>query len=110
MTRPSRAPFTTSASEGAIQASLALARIPEHLRGGIVRYLRDGIIPGSFLQAIISNQLRQACAVADHSLSMGDLKALTTWFMDLAPIASFGSLEKMQAWSNARHAERLKQS
>lgn len=105
-----RTVFTEHASEEALLASLALARIPQHLHGGIVRYLRDGVIPGSFLQAIISNELRQACAAADMSLNMGHLKALTGWLRDCAPLGSFGSLEKMQAWSNARHAERLRQA
>ena len=31
--------------------------IPEHMRGGIERYVNHGIPPGSFLTAIICNDL-----------------------------------------------------
>ena len=40
--------------------------IPEHMWGAIVRYYENGIPPGGFLEAVINNDLREACARADE--------------------------------------------
>lgn len=42
-----------------------LDRIPERMHGGIQRYLNDGIIPGSFLKAVLENDLVGATGQAD---------------------------------------------
>ncbi|MBB6228318.1 flagellar motor switch protein FliG [Polymorphobacter multimanifer] len=47
-------------------AAANMSTIPERLRGGLVRYIVKGIPTGHFLQAVISNDLREACARADE--------------------------------------------
>jgi len=42
-----------------------LEPLPPHMRPGILRYLNDGIIPGSFLKAVLENDLVGALAAAD---------------------------------------------
>ena len=38
------------------------ALIPQHMRGGIERYVMNGVPPGSFLTAVLSNDLKEAFA------------------------------------------------
>jgi len=42
-----------------------LEDLPEHMRGGVRRYLHDGIAPGSFLKAVMENDLVGAFGAAD---------------------------------------------
>ena len=44
--------------------------IPDHMRGGIDRYLDEGIEPGGFLTAVFSNQLVEALGAADLENTM----------------------------------------
>lgn len=49
--------------------AIATSEMPMHLRDGLVRYFNDGILPGSFLQAVLCNDLtsdppRRPCAAA----------------------------------------------
>lgn len=40
--------------------------IPEHLKAGLEMYVKDGIEPGSFLQAVLKNDLIMAVGLADQ--------------------------------------------
>ncbi len=42
-----------------------LRPLPERMHGGILRYLNDGILPGTFLRAVLANDLVGACGHAD---------------------------------------------
>ncbi len=46
-------------------ATLRYDRLPQTLRGGVYRYVEYGVLPGDFLTAVISNDLKEACARAD---------------------------------------------
>ena len=41
-----------------------LDTLPDYMRGGIIRYLQHGIKPGSFLTAILQNDLEMATLCA----------------------------------------------
>ena len=41
--------------------------IPDYMRGGLRRYLAHGIEPGSFLSAVLRNDLIDACGRADDT-------------------------------------------
>jgi len=79
---------------GALQASA----VPEHLRAGLVRYVADGILPGSFLQAVLVNDLTQAVLRADPS-SLAGLSALVTLLVDHVPAVAWGSRTAVLAWT-----------
>lgn len=79
-------------------ASLEEYHIPEHMHGGIVRYLLFGIIPGGFLQAIITNDLDRAKAVADQANKFTILLFIQ-WFREQAPPDSHGSQAAMDSWA-----------
>lgn len=71
--------------------------VPKHDRDAIVRYIEHGIIPGSFLQAVICNDLREAFGQADY-INTTALPTIVAWFYSHAPALCWGSRERMLAW------------
>jgi len=78
--------------------------IPEHMMSGIKRYVEEGILPGHFLQAIISNDLFEACAKADDD-SIRNLPAYVAYFYNETPMVCWGSKEKMYSWCNGNFSK-----
>lgn len=71
--------------------------IPPRMNGGIKRYVFDGVRPGEFLQAVISNDLKEAVGRADDE-NMANLPAYAALFYNHFPIGSWGSPEVMERW------------
>lgn len=72
-------------------------RLPVHMREGILDYVRYGVPPGHFLLAILTNDLRQACARAD----LDNQRALYDYVFVLhnyAPAGCWGDVEHVKAW------------
>ena len=83
--------------------------IPERMMPGIERYVKYGIIPGSFLQAIICNELKEAFICADDE-NFVNIAAYVNYFYNNVPRAAWGSRGIMEAWSEGikkRRAEEL---
>lgn len=73
------------------------AALPERLQGGAQRYIEHGVKPGSFLTAVICNDLREACGCADDDMRLV-LFDIVSWFHNEAPALCWGSREKMAEW------------
>uniref|UniRef100_A0A6M3IPB7 Uncharacterized protein n=1 Tax=viral metagenome TaxID=1070528 RepID=A0A6M3IPB7_9ZZZZ len=71
--------------------------IPPRMMGGINRYVNGGVRPGHFLQAVISNDLTQACWRADDE-NLKNLTAFVAYFYNKTPSGCWGSGEKMERW------------
>jgi hypothetical protein len=71
--------------------------IPDYMVGGITRYIEHGVLPGDFLRAVISNDLKEACSRADSN-NMWVLPVYVAYFYNNAPGECWGSKEKMLAW------------
>lgn len=72
--------------------------IPARMEQEIVRYVQEGIVPDSkFLQAVIVNNLSDACAMADDE-NMRNLPAYPAYFYNEAPSACWGSFQKCVDW------------
>ena len=71
--------------------------VPHHLRGGIERYILNGIRPGGFLCAVLRNDLQDAVAHADD-MSYRGLRALTSWLLHEAPPECHGDREALEKW------------
>jgi len=71
--------------------------IPEHVRGGLLRYASEHVQTGDFLRAVISNDLREAVARADDE-NMRNIPAIVNWLYWEAPSECWGSPEKYQEW------------
>jgi hypothetical protein len=75
------------------------AGVPAHLIGGLVRYLDDRILPGSFLQAVLCNDLEQAVGRADPASFLA-LPALLTFLRHETPAVCWGSRARVVAWTD----------
>lgn len=81
------------------------ANIPEHMREALRRYVEDGIQPGSFLTAIIRNDLCEAVNRADDT-NLPLIKLYVQWFYNEAPGTCWHNRENMTEWMRARAAEK----
>lgn len=81
-------------------------QVPERMMASIGRYVVHGILPGSFLRAVISNDLRGAFENAD-SENIRCLDAYVRHFYNEEPAQCWGSKEKMLAWSAAKQAAQV---
>lgn len=71
--------------------------IPERMHPGVIYYLMHGVPPGSFLAAVIRNDLKDACSRADDE-NKHLLLNYVRFFYNYAPINSWGSPENYKAW------------
>ncbi len=71
--------------------------IPERMQDSITHYIEDGYAPGSFLTAIICNNLRMAVEQADAE-NLNNLPAYVDFFYNHAPMGCWGSKERMEKW------------
>jgi hypothetical protein len=91
---------------GEMTATLIAEGIPEHLHGGILRYVDQGIRPGSFLSACIARQMEVAVLMAADTATAIAIPAITHWFMFHAPGDCSGSELVMEAWIHTKRAAR----
>jgi hypothetical protein len=73
-----------------------------HLIPGITRYVQARIPTGSFLKAVLSNDLKEACARADY-LNQHLLFEIVAYLYNEVPSKCWGSPEKVQAWLAANN-------
>ena len=71
--------------------------VPEHLWGGVKRYILNGVRPGSWLSAFFAGDLFEVMARGDDEALAG-LKALTTVVVSQGPIGCRGSRERVDEW------------
>ena len=77
-------------------------RLPPHLQGGVQRYIEQGIPPGGFLTAVITNDLFLAISHADN-ISLAALPEIVRFFYNETPTMCWGTEEKMKAWIKTGH-------
>ena len=75
--------------------------IPERMMGGLLRYINNRIPPGDFLSAVLCNDLREACGMADDE-NLENIPAYIGYLYNEAPAPCWGSREKVQAWLEAK--------
>lgn len=73
------------------------SKLPEHLRAGMQRYIEHGIEPGSFLTAVLCNDLMGAMARSDET-TRAELWSICAFLYNEAPAICFGSVEAFEAW------------
>jgi hypothetical protein len=76
---------------------LRVSLVPPHLHEGLALYLGAGILPGSFLTAVLSSDLSAAIVRADDASRAGFVD-LVTWLYTHAPATAWGSEENVWAW------------
>lgn len=73
------------------------SRLPAHMQGAARRYVEQGIPPGSFLTAVLENNLMQAFARADE-INTDAMRVWTEWLYWEAPGNCHGSPTLVQTW------------
>jgi hypothetical protein len=71
--------------------------IPSHMIGAVKRYILQGIPPGSFLTAVLCNDLRAAFAQADDD-NAAAMQGWVRFFYNYAPSGCWGSTENYHNW------------
>jgi len=77
--------------------------LPEHMRDAMRNYLFHRIEPGSFLAAVLCNDLRGAVGSADR-INKQALTEIVQFCMWALPSNAWGSTERVAAWLAAREA------
>jgi len=80
-----------------LRNKLAASAIPEYMHAGIERYIVQRIKPGSFLTAVLSNDLRKAVEQAD-GLNITLLPDYVKFFYNYTPSGCWGSAAKVEEW------------
>ena len=78
--------------------------LPERLQGGVQRYIEDGIKPGDFLTAVITNNLKETVYRADDDM-IKIIPQIVFWFYNEAPYECWGSEDNMWKWIQTKDTE-----
>lgn len=78
--------------------------LPRHMRDGMRLYIENRIPPGSFLMAVLSNDLMDAFGRADD-VNRHRLFDFYVWLYNYAPSGCYGSRENVTAWMKERAAK-----
>ena len=89
--------------------ALKISGIPHYMHDGIIEYYSLGRPPGSFLSAVINNDLREACAHADDT-NIDRLKHYIMWFYNHAPSGTWGYKYAVRDYANKMQEERNAES
>ena len=81
--------------------------LPEHLRESIDAYVKDGRPTGSFLQAVIENDLARAVSLADDD-NLGLIHVIVNYLHWECVSSCWGGERQYKKWIEAKHNERLK--
>ena len=71
--------------------------LPEHMRDGMRLYIEQGIEGGSFMMAVLENNLVRAFSCAD-SINSARMRDFAAFLYMEAPSQCWGSREKVVAW------------
>jgi 1,2-phenylacetyl-CoA epoxidase PaaB subunit len=80
--------------------------IPDAIQSGLWNYLAYGLQPGSFLESVLTNNYVMAMVRADGTWTRRGLHDLAKWILHEAPIDSWGSAEKYNAWRELTDEQR----
>lgn len=71
--------------------------IPDYMVGGLRRYIENGIKPGDFLAAVLSNDLKEAVIRADDT-NIGILHNYIKFLYNYGPMECYGSEHAYSRW------------
>lgn len=72
--------------------------VPPYMQQGLLDWMNHGVRPGSFLCAVLENDLMEAVGRADSTNAMR-LKDYAQFLYNGAPAECHGSKEKVSAWA-----------
>lgn len=71
--------------------------INDYIYGALERYLNHGIMPGSFMTAVLENNLSEAFGRAD-SFNTANMKNIVGYVYNNVPANAWGSREKVDEY------------
>lgn len=83
--------------------------VPDHMRGAMERYLSHGIPPGSFLEAVLCNNLSEAVSRADH-INRHRLLDIVNFLQWHVPANCWGDVAEYASWCTSGGIEGQKAS
>ena len=86
--------------------------VPPRYRGGLDRWITEGIVPGQFLQALLRNDLMEAALRADDAdgLPGWQIRPIILFLQNNAPHDCYGSLAVCASWAAAGGLEGQKRA
>lgn len=69
----------------------------DYMAGAVQRYVEQGLEPGGFMQALLTNHLFDAVRRAD-GLNIAHIPQWVVWIETHLPLACYGSRDRYQAW------------
>lgn len=84
-------------TKGKSRLDYSYYNVPEHTREALENYFFYGYLPGSFVTAVITNDLVRACNSCDH-INREAIVDITKWVMHNAPNGSWGNHNNLQNW------------
>lgn len=81
-----------------------LHMLPDHMQGAMERYIEHGMLPGSFLTAVLENDLFEAVGRADE-VNKYSLPQYVMFLYNYAPSGCYGSREKIERWVIYRQSQ-----
>lgn len=78
--------------------------IPERMQGRIIKYVKDKIPPGDFLQAVLENDLKEACGRADLENQLLIFEYCKFLYNEV-PSICWGSVEAYENWLERKKDE-----
>lgn len=79
------------------EADFAGYNVPSHNHEGLLNWVNHGIPAGSFIMAVLSNDLRETFGRADH-INRHCVPEIVGWLFNVAPSACWGSPECVREW------------
>lgn len=92
--RPTLAP---TVAEVSYRTAMLKAGVPEHIHDALVLYLVHRVRTGSFLRAVLENNLKEAVARADE-VSGRHLVEIVRFLYTCAPHPCWGNQEAVDRW------------
>lgn len=77
--------------------------VPQHMRASMKAYVDWHQPVGRFLNAVLSNDLKEAMHCADGE-NMNNLPAIVSWFYNNAPADCWGTKGRVGAWEMRHNA------
>ena len=77
-----------------------LAMLPSHMQDGMRRYIENGIPGGSFMTAVLENNLVRAFGAGDM-MNQANMKSWAEFLYNYAPSQCWGSPVKVEEWCRA---------
>jgi len=76
-------------------------KLPEHIRGGMQRWIEHGIKPGNFLQAVIRNDLVDSFGQADE-INLAAIFDIVEFMYNEAPGNCWITKENIKNWEGTK--------